>query len=238
MGIKKIFSDLYMIACGPANIYLIISGKDEVTLIDTGYSKFKDKTLKAINKSGIKPGQIKYILLTHSHPDHAGNLAMIKKIFNATVYAHPAGALTLNQGKVIPDLIPSPGFMNKLLFKILIGNRPANYDPVKIDHEINNNDILPFGGGIKVIHTPGHSVDHLIYIWQKHGGVVFFGDIASNMGRLNYMLGYNNLELAKTNLNDIAQLDFDVACFGHGKTIIGNASEKFKQKWGKVQVKR
>ena len=128
------------------------------------------------------------------------------------------------------DFIPK----NELLFKFLIGNKPGYYDPVEIDHEISNNDILSFGDNIKVIDSPGHSIDHLIYLWPKHGGVLFLGDIASNMGKLNYMLGYNNLELAKKNLNDIARLDFDVACFGHGKTIIGNASDKFKQKWGAI----
>ena len=234
MGINKIFSDLYMITYGPANIYLIITENDEVILIDTGYSKFGNKILKAINKTGINPGQIKHILLTHSHPDHVGNLAKIKEISNAPVYTHPAGASIIKEGKVMPDIVPTPGFMNGLVFRLLIGNKPGYFDPVDIDQEINHNDVLSFCDGIKAMHTPGHSADHLIYFWPKHGGVLFIGDLAGNMGELNYMLGYNNLELAKKNLKEISKIDFDVACFGHGKIIKGSASEKFKKKWGEV----
>jgi hypothetical protein len=61
---------------------------------------------------------------------------------------------------------------------------------------------------------------------------MFAADTASNMMGLGYSLGYEDLEEGKRSLAKIAALDFEVACFGHGKVIRQGASAKFKQKWG------
>jgi glyoxylase-like metal-dependent hydrolase (beta-lactamase superfamily II) len=56
-------------------------------------------------------------------------------------------------------------------------------------------------------------------LWKRDRGVLFAGDIASNMFGLGYMLGYNDLAVGKTSLAKVAQRDFEVAVFGHGGPI-------------------
>jgi hypothetical protein len=47
--------------------------------------------------------------------------------------------------------------------------------------------------------------------------------------------GYPNIfkdqDESKRTLSRLAALEFESACFGHGKAIIGQASERFRQKW-------
>lgn len=74
---KLIAPHLYQIALGPVNAF-IIEG-DDLTLVDTGYKGSEKKIFKAIKKGGKNPQDIKRIILTHSHPDHAGSAASLSK---------------------------------------------------------------------------------------------------------------------------------------------------------------
>jgi glyoxylase-like metal-dependent hydrolase (beta-lactamase superfamily II) len=211
---------------------LIDTGNDEFILIDTGDKMFGTKMIKTLYRSGLNPEKIKHILLTHCHQDHAGNVARLKKISNALVYAHSEGVETIQNGEYIPDLTPYPGFINWLMHSIFIGYRPAYYEPSEVDYKIKGGDVLSINERIDVIYAPGHSSDHIIYFWPQNGGVLFLGDIANNVNRLGYHVMYNNLKQAENYLSNIAKMDFNSACFGHGKPIIGNASKLFKLKWG------
>jgi hypothetical protein len=48
---------------------------------------------------------------------------------------------------------------------------------------------------------------------------------------LGWSLGYEDFEQAKRDLAKLGKLDFQVACFGHGKPVLENASQKFKERW-------
>ncbi len=146
---------------------------------------------------------------------------------------HPTDAEVVRVGK-IPSrgLKPAPGLINHLLFRILIGSGDAEFDPANIDHEIQDGDELDIAGGIRAIHAAGHCAGQLVFLWNAHDRILFAADTASNMMGLRYSLGYEDFEVGKRDLAKIAALDFEVACFGHGKVIMQGASSRFKQKWG------
>jgi len=61
----------------------------------------------------------------------------------------------------------------------------------------------------------------LAFLWPQHGGVLIVGDAAANVVRLGYPPVSEDLEEAKRSLAWLARLEFEVACFGHGKAIVG-----------------
>ena len=61
--------------------------------------------------------------------------------------------------------------------------------------------------------------------------MIFAADTCSNMMGLGWSLGYEDLEEGKRSLRKLAKLDFNVACFGHGKAITEDASARFREKW-------
>ena len=126
MTIKQILSGVYAIPLGPVNTFLIDS--DGLTLVDTGYAKNTEKILEAVQAIGRQPTEIQHILVTHCHPDHAGGLAALKQITGAPAYMHPDDVAAVRVGKVSPHLEPSPGLVNNILFRILIGSKaePSN----------------------------------------------------------------------------------------------------------------
>jgi len=60
------------------NSYLVKSG-DSYILIDTGVSTKRTDFEKELKVAGVKPGNLKLIVLTHGDFDHAGNAAYLRK---------------------------------------------------------------------------------------------------------------------------------------------------------------
>ena len=234
MTAKQLVPGLYTIPLGPVNAFLIDS--DGLTLIDTGYAKNAEQILEAVQSIGRQPGDIKHILVTHCHPDHAGSLARLKQVAGAPAYMHPADAAIVRTGKVPPHLKPAPGLINNILFRVLIGFGPAEYGAAEIEHEVRDGDELAIAGGIRAIHVPGHCAGQLAFLWPEHGGVLFAADAASNMLGFGYSVGYEDVEEGRRSLAKIAALDFEIACFAHGKPILQGASSRFRQKWATPAV--
>jgi glyoxylase-like metal-dependent hydrolase (beta-lactamase superfamily II) len=228
MSGEQVVPGLYAIPLGGVNAFLIDS--DELILVDTGIPNSADTILQAVQAIGRKSSDVRHILVTHCHPDHAGSLAEVKRRTGASAYMHPHDAAITRTGKVAPDLKPAPGMDD--LFRQFIGFGRAEYDPAEIDHELHDGDELPIAGGIQAIHVPGHCTGQLAFLWRAAGEVLFAADTASNMMGLGYSLGYADFEEGKRSLRKLAALDFAVACFGHGQAIVEGASAQFRQKWG------
>jgi hydroxyacylglutathione hydrolase len=64
---------------GICNCFLL-HGTFGYAIVDTGLAKHGDTILKAIADEGLAPKQIKYILLTHAHKDHAGSAAQLRNV--------------------------------------------------------------------------------------------------------------------------------------------------------------
>ena len=95
---------------------------------------------------------------------------------------------------------------------------------------MEDGDELSLAGGLHVIHLPGHSAGQVGFLWPQHGGVLFAGDVATNMIRLRYPPIFEDLAEGRRSLARLGGLDFEVACFGHGKAIVGEAVAKFRQR--------
>ncbi|MCW8889818.1 MAG: MBL fold metallo-hydrolase, partial [Sedimenticola sp.] len=72
--------------------YLIREG-DEAALIDTGTSHVVPAVMELLKRQGLQPEQVKYIIPTHVHLDHAGGTGQLMAACpNATMVIHPFGA--------------------------------------------------------------------------------------------------------------------------------------------------
>jgi glyoxylase-like metal-dependent hydrolase (beta-lactamase superfamily II) len=99
--------------------------------------------------------------------------------------------------------------------------------PARVDRELEDGDVLDFAGGAQVVAVPGHT-DGSIAIYLPVPRVVFTGDAVANVGRT--MVGVFNLERSRAidSFHRIAELDSEVACFGHGEPIVGGAAKALR----------
>ncbi|MCZ6470597.1 MAG: MBL fold metallo-hydrolase, partial [Gammaproteobacteria bacterium] len=89
-----------------ASLYLLQQG-DEVAFIDTGTRHSLDNVLTTLKQLDIHHTQIKYVIPTHVHLDHAGGAGAMMELFDqARLIIHPRGAPhMIDPGKLIEGSI-------------------------------------------------------------------------------------------------------------------------------------
>jgi glyoxylase-like metal-dependent hydrolase (beta-lactamase superfamily II) len=182
-----------------------------------------------VRSIGRNPADIRHILVTHCHSDHAGSLAEMKRLTGAPAVMHPVDAAMVREGRSTRPLKPAPGLLNALICRFMVAGVPTEIDRAEIEHEIRDGETVP--GGLRAIHVPGHCAGQLAFLWPEHGGVLIAADAAANVLSLSLSPAYEDLDEGRRSLSKLAGLEFEVACFGHGKPIPSGASRRFGQKW-------
>jgi glyoxylase-like metal-dependent hydrolase (beta-lactamase superfamily II) len=129
-------------------------------------------------------------------------------------------------------MTPAPGILSWILFHVFIGTKDFEFPAFEPSRDLTDGMTLDIAGGVEVVHTPGHSADHVSLLWKHDRGVLFAGDVAANIMGLGYSLGYEDFDQGRGSLRKLADLDFEVAVFGHGKPILSSASARFAKKFG------
>lgn len=237
MKVLQVQSGLFQLRLPGVNAFLLDSESDGLVLIDTGSAANASGIRAAVRTLGRDVGEIQHILVTHCHPDHAGGLATLKALTSARVYMHRRDAMLVETGRAMRPMSPPPGILNAILFRVMIAPKPTTVSPVTADERVGNGDLIPVAGGITVIHTPGHSEGHLVFL-SKDRGVVFLGDAAANLLGLRLMMAYEHLQQGVMSLQNLCRFDFDTACFGHGSPILKGADGLFRDRWGPKRAPR
>lgn len=230
MSAQLIVPGLHEIRLGKVNAFLI-EDDDSLVLVDTGIAGCEDKILAAVADVGRRPEDVRHILVTHCHPDHAGSLAALKRQTGAAAYMHPEDAALVRAGDTLRPLTAGPGFLNQIVYQLVIRNAPRSIEAAEIEHLVADGDELPLAGGIRAIHAPGHCAGQLAFLWSRHGGVLFAADACANAFGLALSPGYEDLELGRQSLAKLSAREFDVAVFGHGRAILKDAALKFRRAW-------
>jgi len=152
--------------------YLVQEG-DQAALIDTGTSHVAPAVMELLEKRGLKPEQVKYIIPTHVHLDHAGGTGQLMQACpEAQMVIHPRGAQHMNHPeKIIAGTVAVYGeeAFEKLYGEIL---------PVPEERTIvaeDNHQVSLNGRTLRCIHTEGHARHHFC-VWDEKSRGLFTGD--------------------------------------------------------------
>lgn len=148
----------------------------------------------------------------------------------APIYMHTIDAPIARAGGGFRPLAAAPGVLNHLLTFVMVG-RIKSVDPLTVNQVIEHQMVLPIGGGLQVIHAPGHCAGQIALLWQNRG-VLFAADTCMNLRGPRWSIAYEDFDQGRIDLQRMAKLQFDVACFGHGDPILENASSVFRQRFG------
>jgi glyoxylase-like metal-dependent hydrolase (beta-lactamase superfamily II) len=214
----QIIPGVHQITCLAVNTFLIV--EEKLALVDTGYPGSASKIAGYIKQLGRSTKELELIIITHNHLDHAGGLTRLRKMTLAKVAVGKA------------DLGDS-GFSYPWYYKAMLPIiRPLFLaKPDNVDIQLVGGETLSPLGGLRIIATPGHTPGG-ISLYSPAKGLLIAGDIINHRTKeLKLPPGdfSSNMEQAKESIKRLARLDFDTLCFGHGKPIVGGASDKLRE---------
>ena len=151
----------------------LVEGHDGLALIDTSSKSASSGILAAISAIGRRPEDLRTIVATHYHFDHTGNVSTLVERSGAQLCVHEDDVPYVEARSPWP---PSKGLIGPLLNKFA----PEQFS-LKVDRALQDGDLLPFAGGLQVIHAPGHTPGH-IALYAKERRTLFAGDALMNTG--------------------------------------------------------
>lgn len=203
---------------GYVNLYVILTN-DGLLLIDTG---FQDNAANVISALRGLP-EIRHIIISHCHTDHAGCLAELARKTNAHVYMHRLDAAFIAQGKSVP-----PGTKPSRLASIFNGiwvliAHGTKIEPWRKYTSLSDGDVIPLVGGIRVHHLPGHSDGMIGLSFTASDGtrILFASDTVMNTRGLQFPYVFIDKKRGKRSMKKLTNLatDADLMVFGHGEPL-------------------
>jgi metallo-beta-lactamase class B len=162
----RIIGNVYYVGASDTAVYLIATPEGHI-LINSGFKATVPLIRDGVRKLGFRFEDIKVLLASHAHIDHAGGHASIKKQTGARIVMSEADAALLARGGR-GDFLPA-------------SEEVVGYEPARADRIIHDGDTVTLGGVTLTAHlTPGHTKGCTTWTMKVEDGgkrrdVVFHG---------------------------------------------------------------
>jgi len=153
----RIYGNSYYVGVQGMASVLVVSSQGLV-LLDGDLPQSAPLIESSIRALGFRVEDLRLILNSHAHFDHAGGIAALQRASGATVYASPSGAQALRQGRYVPD-DPQAAWDK------------SGFPPVPRVREVRDGQKLSLGDvAITARFTPGHTPGATSWTWRSCEG--------------------------------------------------------------------
>ncbi|AKF09016.1 MBL fold metallo-hydrolase [Sandaracinus amylolyticus] len=176
MNPRLVTVDCDYVMPGLACAYLRVQG-DEAAFVETNTAHAAPKLMDALAREGLAAEQVRWIVVTHVHLDHAGGTSALAKLCpNATVLAHPRAAKHLiDPAKLVASATQVYGADT---FAKLYGTiEPIDAPRVRALDDGATFELGRSGDAatLRVLHTRGHANHHFV-VHDPARDTVYTGD--------------------------------------------------------------
>jgi glyoxylase-like metal-dependent hydrolase (beta-lactamase superfamily II) len=178
---------------------------ERIWLIDAGLPGSRPAVERYLAGIGRSLDELAAIVCTHGHPDHIGGVRELAGD-GVDVYLHAAdyANVQMSLGQAIRR--PSRG-----RFFASVTRPPARALPLE------DGQVLPILGGLRVVHTPGHTPGS-VCLYAARDRLLFTGDVLeARRGRLSFAspVFSDDMAMARASVRRLAQLDVETIVFSH-----------------------
>ena len=192
---------------GPRGLgVILITAPTGDILIDGGVPKDAGLIERHLRRMGVRLHDVKWILSSHAHCDHAGGIAQLARDSGAQVIAGTGDVESLASGGH-----NDPQFGDRLLFP-----------PVQVARIVGDNDVLQLGQLTLTAHaTPGHTRGNTTWSWRacerrRCLAIVFIGSLSAPGYTLKNNPRYPQIiEDYRRSFATVAALPCDIALASH-----------------------
>lgn len=201
-------------------LFLVEYG-DRLLLLDAGAINDVKRVEKYCQEVLARPlNDIKLVIVSHSHPDHAGGALTWRQKYGIPIAAHPRIDCWYNgpggfiQHKIDCYLATWVAYRTKIKLEPILFNRK-----VKPDLLLEDGETLPFFPDWQVFHIPGHTSND-IALYNKEEKTLYPGDCLMNIdSKLRLPVPILFADKMAASFDRLAQLDINTILPAHGNTI-------------------
>lgn len=175
----RVIGNIYYVGASDVTSFLITTPNGHI-LLDSGFFETVPQIKQNVSQLGFRLEDIKVLLNSHAHYDHAGGLAELKRLTGATLMTSEGDVPLLAAGGK-----GDPNFGDRFKF-----------EPVKPDRVLRDGDKVELGGVTMIAHlTPGHTKGCTTWTMKVKDGekeydVVFYGSTSAPGYKLVNNPGY------------------------------------------------
>lgn len=217
----------------------LIWDDETVILVDAGIPSLLPEIQKVMDQVGAPFSRLNKVILTHQDLDHIGGLPEMLRSSDhkVEVLAHKEERpyiqgekpfIKFNPEQMTKRMESLPEEPRKQMEKFL---EAALRTKANVDKTVEDGEVLPYCGGITVIHTPGHTPGH-ISLYLNQSKTLITGDA------LNVINGQlvgpkpefsSDIEAAKNSLKKLTHYDIETVICYHGGVYKENINERLKE---------
>jgi glyoxylase-like metal-dependent hydrolase (beta-lactamase superfamily II) len=219
-----------------SNAVLLVG--EQMAIVDTGISGNGEAITSYIKKIGRSPSDLNWIVVTHFHFDHSGSASELHELTGAKIVSHEAEVDPASGDKHLLRK-GNEGEQPPFWYRWLQGRRgnrreqEIRYPDTVVHQTVKDDEVIPCLGGLRIIHTPGHTPGSISPLLQGEGDqVLFLGDsVLNNVDRLSRPLTWDRSRRREldVSLRRLRDLKAAVACFGHGPPLSEDTMEKVRK---------
>lgn len=198
------------------NVYAFVIDEPRLTLIDAGLIGSGGSIRRHIERIGRSLDDLARIICTHAHPDHIGGVRELAGEREVEVLMHPADLGGLGIG--LRDAVAN---RNRGQLIAYFTRHPGEATPIK------DGQLLPILGGLRVVHTPGHTPGS-VCLYAERQKLLFVGDALQVIRRkvtFASRVFSEDMPLARASVARMAELDVKTIVFSHYPPLRDGANE-------------
>ena len=158
------------------NAYLIKTDAG-CLVVDTGLPGSERKISRALARHAMTFKDIKLIVVTHAHTDHAGSAARLRELSGAPILAHQDDADLFS--RKVPITYCPTGRVGRLFIKTPLPHAPfVGFAPDIMMKNGSSIDLREFGVDAIVRHTAGHTAGHMVV--ELSSQEILVGDLVAS----------------------------------------------------------